>query len=158
MNKLTITELTEEAFAPYGSFINIHDGFSSDTISFQPDRLLQLIGTSSLSSLCTIRICPRPFLLTETEYHNDCEELFGGYSVPMLFHVALMGADGKPDPKTIKVFEMPAGTFCRVKRKVLHHAPFVLGNEPAEGLVFLSPSAYTIDCHVLQFDQPIDFK
>lgn len=158
MRKVEISELTQEAFEPYGSFINMHDGFSDDEISFQADRMLQLIGPSGLSSLCTIRIQPRPMQLTVTEFHNDCEELFGGYSVDMLFHVALMDKEGKPDYDTVKVFRLPAGTFCRVKRKVLHHAPFILDDRSADGLVFLSPSAYTIDCHVLNFDEPIDIE
>ena len=155
--KVKVQALTADAFAPYGSFVNIHDGFNDDAISFQADRMLHLTGTD-IGSLCTIRLQPRPFQLTVTEYHDDCEEVFGGYTVDTIFHVGLLGADGKPDLDTIAVFKMPAGTFCRVKRKVLHHAPFVLGKEAGDGIVLLSPSAYTIDCHVLDYDAPIDIE
>ncbi|MCI8524593.1 MAG: hypothetical protein HFF17_01425 [Oscillospiraceae bacterium] len=150
-----VQELTAEAFAPYGTFINVHDGFSNETISFQADRMLHYIGAPALDSLSTIRIRPRPLQLTVTEYHNDTEEVFGGYAADMLFHVALLGADNKPDLDTLAVFRMPAGTFCRVKRRVLHHAPFTLGDQAEDGIVLLSPAAYTIDCHVLDFDAPI---
>lgn len=156
--KVKVQALTADAFAPYGTFINVHDGFTDDTISFQADRMLHYIGSPALDSMSTIRIRPRPMQLTVTEYHDDCEEVFGGYSMDMLFHVGLLGADGKPDLDTIAVFKMPAGTFCRVKRKVLHHAPFVLGSEAGDGIVLLSPAAYTIDCHVLDYDAPIDIE
>ena len=153
-----VQNLTAEAFEPYGTFINIHDGFTDETISFQADRMLHYIGSPALDSLSTIRIRPRPFQLTVTEYHIDCEELFGGYESDTLFHVGLLGDDGKPDLDTIAVFKMPAGTFCRVKRRVLHHAPFVLGSEAMDGIVLLSPAAYTIDCHVLEYDTPIEIE
>ena len=154
--KIKAQELTAAAFEPYGSYMNIHDGFSDDVISFRPDRLVQCIGAPALDSLCTIRIQPRPYTLTVTEYHEHCEEVFGGYDCEMLFHVGLLGDDGKPDLNTIRVFRMPAGTFCRVKRYVLHHAPFVCGNESADGIVLLPPATYTIDCKVLSYDTPIE--
>lgn len=155
---IKVQALTAEAFAPYGTFINVHDGFTDEPISFQADRMLHYIGAPALDSLSTIRIQPRPLQLTVTEYHNDCEELFGGYGEDMLFHVGLLGDDGKPDLDTIAVFKMPAGTFCRVKRRVLHHAPFVLGDTAQDGIVLLSPAAYTIDCHVLEYDMPIEIE
>lgn len=156
--KLKVQELTAAAFEPYGSFVNVHEGFSDDVISFQPDRMIQCIGAPALDSLCTIRINPRPYTLTVTEYHEHCEEVFGGYSVDMLFHVGLLGADGKPDPDTIRVFRMPAGTFCRVKRYTLHHAPFVCDDKAADGIVLLPPATYTIDCKVLSYDAPIEIE
>ena len=156
--KLKVQALTAEAFAPYGTFVNMHDVNADGKTVFQPDRMLQYLGTSTYMSLSTLRVYPRPLELTETEYHDDCEEVFGGYGVDMLFHVALMGEDGGPNLDTIAVFKMPKGTFCRVKRRVFHHAPFVCDDNYADGTVLLSPAAYTTDCLLIDFDTPIEIE
>ncbi|GEM_PF-1744601 len=157
--KVKVKELTAEGFAPYGSFINLYEGYSDADISFIPDRILHFIGAPALDSLCSIRLKYRKLSLTETEYHENCEELFGGYSVDTLFHVGLLSPDGKPDLDSIAVFCLPAGCFCRVKRKVLHHAPFVMHpDEIAVGVVMLPPATYTIDCKVLRFEEPIQIE
>ena len=159
MIKMKVQELTTESFAPYGSFINLYEGYSDAEISFIPDRMLHFIGAPALDSLCSLKLKYRQLNLTETEYHENCEELFGGYAVDTIFHVGLLTPNGKPDLDSVKVFRLPAGYFCRVKRKVLHHAPFVVKpDQVAVGLVMLPPATYTIDCQVLKFEEPIPIE
>ena len=155
---IKVQQLDKESFAPYGSFFSVHEGYSDDTISFLPDRLL-LLGSASIGSLCSIRLRYRPLEITTSEYHDDCEEVFGGFNTDVIFHVGLLGNDGQPDLNTYKVFMMPAGCYARLKRKVLHHAAYVHDNSVvADGLVILPPAAYTIDCKTIDLNQPITIK
>lgn len=159
MGKLKIRELTADAFAPYGTYFDVKSGYGDGAIGFQADRMLHYIGTPSLDSICSISMKYRPLELTVTEYHNDCEEVFGGFNCDVAFHVGLTKASGEIDYNSIAVFRLPAGCYARVKRGVLHHAGFVLdSNQVAYGIVLLPPATYTIDCHVLEYDKPIGFE
>ena len=157
--KLKVQELTPEAFAPYGTFFQLHEGYDDGEISFQPDRMPHYIGCSGLDSVCSIRMRYRPLELTVTEYHDGCEEIFGGFNYDVAFHVGLLGDDNKPIMDSIKVFRLPAGSFARVKRRVLHHAGFVMNqSDVADGLVLLPPCTYTVDCKVIDFNRAIPFE
>jgi hypothetical protein len=156
--KIKVQELTAEAFSPYGTFVNPRAGHGDGEIAFQPDKLLYHPGGET-ASLCTICMRYRPLVLKPTEYHEYCEEVFGGFNCDVVFHVGLLDKDCEPDLNSIKVFRLPAGWYARVKRYVLHHAGFVLDkDDTAYGIVLLSPSAYTIDCKVLEFGQSIDVE
>ncbi len=154
--KLVVQELTKDTFAPYGTYFSVHEGYDYGTISFLPDRMLHYIGSPSLGSLCSIRLRYREIAINVTEYHDDCEEVFGGFNCDIIFHVGLLGNDGQPDLNSFRMFRLPKGYYARVKRRVLHHAGFVLDkNDVADGIVILSPSAYTIDCKVINLEIPI---
>lgn len=156
--KCKVRLLTAEAFAPYGTYFDVREGYGEGPVVFQADRMLQQIGIP-MGSICSIRIKYRPLVLDETEYHEFCEEVFGGFECDVVFHVGILGREGKPDLDSIKAFYLPAGGFVRVKRRVLHHAGFVTKpDDVAHGLVLLSPSAYTVDCQVLNFDMPIQIE
>lgn len=156
--KIKVSELTAEAFAPYGTYANSHAGYGEGSISFLPDRIIQMTG-GTLNSLCSIRLKYRPFVITDTEYHNDCEELFGGFNNDVIFHVCRMTKQLEPDLDTLRVFRLPAGCFCRVKRGVLHHAPFAIEpGQVTDGIVMLPPTTYTIDCETLCFDTPVEIE
>ena len=152
-------ELTVESFAPYGSFINPMNGYEGDeTIEFTPDRMMYQVG-GRIGSMSSIRIKWRPMEFGVTEYHDECEEVFGGFGCEVVFHVGLVSRTNQPIPESFAVFRHPAGWYARVKRRVLHHAGFVVGKDDvAAGVVLLSPSAYTIDCHVIELEQPIGIE
>ncbi|MEA4845658.1 MAG: hypothetical protein VB106_00325 [Clostridiaceae bacterium] len=153
---LIVQELTKEAFAPYGTYFDIHEGYGEEPVSFIPDRILHYIGAPALDSLCSIRLRHRKIEIDVTEYHNECEEVFGGFNCDIVFHVGFLDDSGKPDLSSFSMFRLPAGTYVRVKRKILHHAGFVLKEaDMADGLIILSPSAYTIDCHTIKLDKAI---
>jgi len=154
---LKLKELTAEEFSPYGTFFDMAEGYTQDPISFIPDRMLHYIGSPSLSSVSSIRLRYRPLKVDIVEYHDDCEEVFGGFNQDIVFHVGLLGPENKPAIESSSLFKLPKGCFARVKRKVLHHAGFVLGKDDvADGIVLLPPAAYTIDCHVLEIDPQLD--
>jgi|AGTN01.2.fsa_nt_gi hypothetical protein len=157
--KLKVQELTHDAFAPYGTFFKVNEGYDNGVISFIADRMPHYIGASGLDSLCSICMRYRPLELTVTEYHEGCEEVFGMFDGDVVFHAGLLGEDNQPAMDSIKVFFMPAGTIVRVKRRVLHHAGFVTGKDDVvSGLVLLPPFTYTVDCKVIEFDSPIPFE
>ena len=154
--ELKVQELTQDSFAPFGSFSDVQAGYGDEIISFMPDRMLQYIGTPALDSISSIRIQHRPLIVDVTEYHNGCEEVFGGFNCDLVFHVGLLGRDQKPDFNSFRLFRLPRGYFARVKRMVLHHAGFVLNqNDVATGIVLLPPATYTIDCTVLPVEPKI---
>lgn len=156
---LKIQELTADAFAPYGSFFNVAEGHSGEGVSFLADRMPHCIGTAGLDSICSIRMTYRPLELTVTEYHEDTEEVFGGFGCDVAFHVGLLDDNNQPIMDSIKVFLLPAGTYARVKRRVLHHAGFVLNEgDVACGIVVLPPFTYTVDCKVIDYAEAIPFE
>jgi len=155
--QLKVQELTNSEFSQYGTYFNVHEGYDQEAISFLPDRMLHFMGSPSLESVSSIRIRFRPLRINITEYHNECEEVFGGFNCDIVFYVGLLGSEGKPDFDSFSLFRLPSGYFARVKRKVLHHAGFVLNKKDvADGIVLLPPAAYTIDCKVLSIDPNID--
>ena len=158
MEKLKIQELTAEAFEPYGTFFDINAGYGDGEIEFIADRMFQYIGVSGYDSLCSIRVKDRPLELSVTEYHEYVEEVSGGFDEDVAVHVGLLDKNGEIDYDSIKVFRLPKGCFIRVKRNVLHHAAFALDGKTATGLILLSPSAYTVDCKVLEYKEIIPFE
>ncbi len=154
--QLKIQELTNDAFALYGTYLDLYQGHDDAAISFLPDRMLHFIGSPSLDSLSSICIRYRQPIINVTEYHENCEEIFGGFNCDIIFHVGLLGKNGEPDLSTFAVFRLPKGMYARVKRLVLHHAGFVMGKgDQAHGVVMLSPAAYTIDCKTINIESPL---
>ena len=106
---LTIQELTNESFSEFGTFFDVHKGYDDGIISFLPDRMLHYIGSPALDSLCSIRVRYRPIEISVTEYHENCEEVFGGFNCDIVFHVGLLGADGTPDMGSFRMFRLRRG-------------------------------------------------
>lgn len=155
---MEIKELCKASFAKYGTFINPQElgeplgATTEDPVQFYPDRLLLTFPTSSVLAFSPIIIRPRPLLITDIEYHEYTEELIGGFSEDVCFHVA---PPEELDVSTIEVFRLPATWWVRFKRGVWHKAPFVLTSSEVRGLVALPPHTYTADCHVVELDEPI---
>lgn len=157
---LKIQNLSESSFAKYGSFLNplAHVGSEpnegKEPVLFFPDEMLQTFATSNLIAFCPLIIQPREFLIADIEKHTYTEEVIGGFTKDVCFHV-IPANDGEPDLDKMEVFLLPAGWWVRFKRGVWHKAPFVLGDEATYGLVALPPHTYTNDCEVIVLDNPI---
>ncbi|NLY29625.1 MAG: hypothetical protein GX047_03235 [Firmicutes bacterium] len=156
-----VEELTVAAFQPFGTFLNPNDcgdpvGSKDDPVQFFPDRVLMQFSASNYIAMNPLVINPRPLVITHAEIHERTEEVFGGFTKDVLFHVGEPGS--KTPPAEYKVFRLPAGWWVRIKRGVWHHGPYVVGEEPTTGMVVLPPHTYTNDCYLVVLDQPINIQ
>ena len=159
MHHILVKELAESAFAPFGTYFNPADSGpalmgEAGPVRFYPDRLLCLFENSNYVALSQLALEPRALNITATEIHAHTEEVFGGFTRDVLFHVGPAG-NTTPDLSRFKVFHLPAGWWARIKRNVWHHAPFVIGAETTMGIVLLPPATYTNDCYVVELGEAV---
>jgi hypothetical protein len=160
MAKIKIEELGA-AFSLYGSYFNPNDCGSplgeKGPVRFYPDRLLALFEHSNFAAVSALKLEPRDFKITATEIHWHTEEIIGGFTKEVVFHVAPVNGS-KPDLERLKVFRLPAGWWVRIKQGICHEAPFVAGSEATVGIVVLPPATYTHDCLVVNLEEPINIE
>jgi ureidoglycolate hydrolase len=161
LKKVRVEELGKD-FSIYGSYFNPEDcgsalGGDNGPVRFYPDRILGLFEYSNGPAISVLKLKPREYKITSSEMHSHTEEIFGGFTREVIFHVAPAGG-GQPDLGQVKVFRLPAGWWARVKRGVWHEAPFVVGTEEAVGIVVLPPATYTHDCLVVNLSESIGIE
>lgn len=159
---IKVEELSYKAFEPFGTFLNPTDcgvavGGETGPLQFFPDRILMQFPTSNYIAFSPLVIKPRPLEITLAEIHENTEEVFGGFTRDVCFHVGPAGSR-VPPVQEFKVFRLPAGWWARIKRGIWHHGPFVMGQETAVGTVVLPPYTYTNDCYVVELDKPIKIE
>ena len=154
-----IEELSPEKFAEFGTFLNPVDcgsalGDDSEGILFFPDRMIQQFKLSTSIAISSLQIKPRALVITITENHRETEEVIGGFTRDVCFHVGPAGAR-IPAEEKFKVFRLPAGWWVRIKKEVWHQGPFVLGNDSTLGIVVLPPETYKHDCNLVKLEKPL---
>ena len=102
-------------------------------------------------SVC--RVCQRPNLVDETEFHNGTGEGILPLDADILIHVAPASASNEPPVDQIEIFRVPRGTFVSLNAGVWHHAPYAYGSEVANTLIVLPERTYAVDCHVEKIPQ-----
>jgi ureidoglycolate hydrolase len=157
--KIKTLALSEEVFAPYGSYMLLDESDKDKTarISFYPEKVVGLFEFSNMPSVSVLAFSKRDFIIDVTERHEHTEEIFGGFTTDTIFHVAAAGG-AVPDPSLFKAFLLPKGGYVRLKRNVWHHAPFAVADERAVGVVILPPFTYTHDCLVVKVDERIQIE
>lgn len=151
----------DSSFGKYGSFLNPADcglplGGEEGPVRFYPDRILQLFNTSNLLAFSVLELRKRPLEITSSEIHLDTEEVFGGFSQDVCFYVGPEAPE--PSVEEFEAFYLPKGWWVRVKRRIWHQAPFVLGEEPAVGIVSLPPWTYNNDFELVELDEPVKIE
>lgn len=159
---LKIQELSENNFNKYGTYLNPLEkpaslGEDAELVQFYPDRMLQTFAASNFMALSPLIIKPRKLEIVDVEKHNYTEEVIGGFTEDVCFHVS-PATDGAPDLSEIEVFCLPAGWWVRFKRGVWHKAPFVLADKSTYGLVLLPPHTFTNDCENVNLPSPRTIK
>ena len=159
---LKIEGLTVSGFAPFGTFLNPLDcgdpvGGKDDPLRFHPDRVLQQFFTSNYIAFNPLVIEPRPMVVEFAEIHERTEEVFGGFTEDVCFHVG-PAKDFTAPVNEFRVFRLPKGWWARIKRGVWHHGPFVIGDKTTYGMVVLPPHTYTNDCYVVELDDGIKIE
>ena len=149
--------MTHENFMKYGTYITWEEiDVKNDPVNFyKEDSLVAKLGCP-LTAVTLQGVSPRPFEIVRTEFHNDTEEIYGGFEEDVIMHVGAPSAT--PKAEDFELFILPAHSFCRIKRKVWHMAPYALGDKRLHGIVILPPYTYTHDCFVFPLDEPITFE
>lgn len=160
---IKVLELTDEAFAPYGTFVlpekcdnnpNECDKDPNEFVSFYPEKIVALSEFSNMPALSVLAMSKRELAIDITEIHEHTEEIFGGFNTDIVFHVAVPSGK-KPNPEEFKVFRLPKHGYVRLRRKVWHQAPYSITDERAIGIVILPPYTYTNDCFVVKLREKI---
>lgn len=157
MPTVAITELSLEAFQPYGSFAamlnpqTMHIG--EPPIQFFRDMLPLNLAGSTIASFSVCRVESRPAVVDVTEYHSYCEEGIVPLDGDVLIHVAPATPNGVVPGDTIKIFRVPQGTMVTLRPGVWHHAPFAHGCDAVNVLIVLPERTYANDCTVVELSE-----
>ena len=155
---LRALELTHDAFQEYGSFLNPFDCGEplnpGSPYEYFHDRLPLTFAGGNLITLSVQTIVQRPMIFSVTEAHDFTEEVFGGFYTDTVFHVG--PPTDPPQLEKFKAFILPKQYWVRVKRKVYHDAPFILGDEKKVlGWVLLPPFTAFNDSREYQLKEDV---
>lgn len=156
MRTVSIEELSQEAFKPFGRYANMlaPDGecIGEDPVRFYRDMVPLPNGEPrSLPSFSICQVRVRPLVVDVTEMHSYAFEGNLPLDADALIHVAPATPNGVCPCESIRVFRIPRGTFVAVNPGVWHHAPFVYGQgaKVLNMLIVLPERAYANDCFVV---------
>ena len=98
--KLKAKMINLEDFSKYGTFLDPYDIKTTElgdekSELFYPDSLTFHFSTGTLISLSTIIIQKRPMIEHAMEYHDNTEEVIGGFTDDIIFFSGLPG--NEPD-------------------------------------------------------------
>lgn len=154
--KVKVQELTNEKFAPFGSYFNIYDvdtGRQGD-FSYYPDVTAAFLGVGSLAGFSVCGINKRQMVVDVVEMHEDTEEIEFCMSCDS---VVLVGEVSGciPDMSKFAAFLVRKDTLVRFKRKVWHFVPFPMQDMRAMVMTVLPPFTYTNDSVVVSLQEQI---
>ncbi len=154
MRKEKVRELALESFARYGSFANMvnpqAEKLGAEPIEFYRDMVQFDLGSRTIASFSTCRVCKRPPVVDITEFHNGTGEGVLPLDADILIHVGPATPVGEVPLDRIEIFRVPKGTFVSLHPGVWHHAPFAYNTDIANVLIVLPERTYAIDCHVTE--------
>lgn len=158
MRTVSVESLTQEAFAPFGSYANLINPedikFGQPPIEFFRDQVQQSLNQNGMLSFSTCRVEKREPVIDVSEYHSYTGEGILPLDQDILIHVGPATANGDGIPlDSIRVFRVPKGVMITLKPGVWHHAPFTTSDEPANTLIVLPERTYANDCIVVELDE-----
>jgi len=156
--KIGVEKLTQEGFAPFGSYFNIHDvdNDMNGDFSYYPDMAAMSAGIG-LTGFSVCGINQRAMKVEVVEMHEHTEEVefcMGCDSVVL----AGERSGNIPDSEKFKAFMVPKDTLLRFKRHVWHFVPFPLEDTRMMVLTALPPFTYTNDAVVVRLEEPIEIE
>ncbi len=157
MKQIAWKELSQEAFAKYGTSANminpVWPKLGAEPIEFYRDMVQSTLGVSTVASFGVCRVVKRPFIMDVSEYHNGCCEIVLPLEGDVLMHVAPAVPEKEFPFDQVEVFRVPRGTICCLRPGVWHHAPFALETAVVNCLVALPERTYMNDCTVFTFPE-----
>lgn len=157
--KIKAQKLSQEAFAPYGSFTDFLHPTGHSLGAFYPDRLLFPVSGAmpvGFSPLSVDR--PERYLVTAAEYHNSTAECILPLDADVVIHVAPPSKG--PVPELTKAFLVPRGTMVRLDVGVWHLCPLPVDQPHVTLLIALPQRIYQNDCIVMEYppEQAIEIE
>ena len=158
MKTVRITELSTEAFLPFGQYANLIDPMGEKIgavpVEFYADIVQQDLGSTGIASFSTCRVEPRERVIDVTEMHSATGEGILPLDNDVLIHVAPASPTGAAIPlDKMQVFRVPMGTMVVLRPGVWHHAPFTVDDDPANVLIVLPERTYANDCLVVELGE-----
>ncbi len=151
MKMLQVQSLTPEKFKHYGDYAHLPGAsgyyIGSPPITFYRDILIQSLPDAKIA-FSTLRIEPREPVVDCSEYHNYTAEMLMPLDGDVIIHVAPADPGQQVPLDKIELFIVPRLTMVVVRPGVWHHAPFAIGQQPANILIGLPERAYANDCTV----------
>ena len=154
MRKVSVEELSLEAFLPFGYYSDMIDPeavkIGAAPIEFFRDMLQLDLGRATIASLSTCRVERRDRVIDVTECHSSAGEGTLPLDNDILIHVGPATPPGSEIPlDEIRVFRVPRGTMVVLRPGVWHHAAFTVNEDPVNVLIVLPERAYANDCRVV---------
>jgi len=125
----------------------------AEPIEFYRDMVGLDLGSRTIASFSTCRVCKRPPVVDITEFHNGTGEGVLPLDADVLIHVAPATPVGEVPLDRVEIFRVPKGTFVALHPGVWHHAPFAYNADVANVLIVLPERTYAIDCHVTEIPE-----
>lgn len=154
MKEIGIKKLTREAFAPYGSFVDMLEPngqyFGEQPVMFYRDMIQQKLSTSGEVSFSVCELSDRDWVVEYLECHDHTSEAIISLDGDYLMHVAPATATDEDAFDLIEVFHIPKGTMVVTRPGVWHHVGFAYKRNAIHILVSLPQRTYSIDCHVVE--------
>ena len=151
--KLIARPLTEEAFRPYGRFVNVFDcdADPSAPLAYYPDVGSVALG-SPIAGIGVLHEDPQPAVMEQMEMHTGTEE---GWIVLNGDCVACFGTPCEdPNAAVYEAFFFRAGTVVSLYPRVWHYAPFACGKGRTAVLAILPPNTPENDIVVKPLNEP----
>lgn len=164
MRKVKVEELSKEAFAPFGEYVDMAspkgEFLGAKPVVFFRDMMPVTLGCPSSEiafSICQVE--KRPMVVDIAEYHSACGEVNLPIDADILVHVAPATPNGVCPFEKFRVFRIPKNTLFYFRPGVWHHAPYVCGNASvANVMVVLPERTYANDCIVVEFNDSQKFE
>lgn len=158
MRTIRIEELGAEAFLPFGFYAGLINPdtelIGAPPIEFYRDMVQMDLEGAGIVSFSTCRVEPREPVVTVTEYHTGTGEGILPLDRDVLIHVGPATPPGAPAPlERFRVFRVPRGTMVCLRPGVWHHAPYAIGDGPANVLIALPERTYANDCTVVELGE-----
>jgi ureidoglycolate lyase len=158
MRTVTAESLSVETFLPFGFYANLvnprAEVIGSQPIEFFRDMVQQDLGGFNIVSFSTCRVEKREPVIDVTEFHSETGEGILPLDADVLIHVApATPIDADPPLDKFRVFRVPRGTLVVLRPGVWHHAPFTVGDAPANALIVLPERTYANDCDVVELEE-----
>ena len=153
MITVKVEQLSREAFAPFGRYVDLLKAGDMDEgrSAFFPD-LMDLTVTQPVS-VSVGRACGDPHRIPFIESHPGTAEA----RIPLDGDIVIYGAPVQPldslDLASIRAFAVPRGTLIELAPGVLHGRQFPAGVSPVRVMILCCAGAVHVDTAIRRFEE-----
>lgn len=160
MLKIKAEPITNENFAPFGSFYNMSEpsgyALKGELHSFFPDRLSASAYKNIAFSPILVKK-PESYIITQQEFHTTTWEIILPLNDDMILHCAPASA-GTPVNEYAKAFIVPKNTIVMMNAATWHLCPLPKNEEQLSAMIVLPECTYANDCTVIDLPEEQQFE